>query len=96
LLRELEELSERKEEGYDVVISFKEGVKIRFQAPLWLYLKHFSSPKPTGYDLVTGFDLNSDRLNVVVIDKEDRVITTRAYRYSEVTRLVILRRGLEN
>ena len=46
LLKELEELSRRKEEGYGAVISFKDYPMIHFQIPLWLYLKHFSSPKP--------------------------------------------------
>ena len=42
LLRELEDLSQRKEEGYGAVISFP---RIHLQVPLWLYLKHFSLPK---------------------------------------------------
>jgi hypothetical protein len=47
-------------------------------------LKHFSSPKPVGYGLIAGFDLNSDRLNVVVINKEKKIITKRTFWYSEV------------
>jgi hypothetical protein len=70
LLSELEELSRRKEEGYSAVISFKHYPMIHLQLPLWLYLKHFSSPKPNGYGLFAGFDLNSDRLNVVIINKD--------------------------
>jgi predicted transposase len=84
LLRELEELSEKGEEGYGAVISFKEKPTIHLQVPLWLYLKHFSSPKPKGYGLVAGLDLNSDRLNVVVINKEGEVITFKTWWYSEV------------
>ena len=84
LLRELEELSKRGEEGYGAVISFKEKPTIHLQVPLWLYLKHFSSPKSKGYDLVAGFDLNSDRLNVVVINKEGKVVTFKTWWYSEV------------
>ena len=57
LLSELEELSRRKEEGYGALISFKEKPMIHLQIPLWLYLKHFSSPKPNGYGLFAGFDL---------------------------------------
>jgi len=30
---------------------------IHLQIPLWLYLNHFSSPKPVGYGLIAGFDL---------------------------------------
>jgi len=84
LLSELEELSRRKEEGYGAVISFKDHPMIHLQIPLWLYLKHFSSPKPNGYGLVAGFDLNSDRLNVVVINKESSIVTTKTWWYSEV------------
>ena len=86
LLRELEELSNRKEEGYGAIISFKHYSVIHLQVPLWLYLKHFSAPKPAGYGLIAGFDLNSDRLNVVVIDGQGRVVTTKTYRYPDATR----------
>ena len=86
LLHELEELAERKEEGYGAVISFEEKPMIHFQIPLWLYLKHFSSPKPNGYGLVAGFDLNSDRLNVVVVNEEGGVVTKKTWWYSDVTR----------
>lgn len=86
LLRELEELAGKGEEGYGAVISFKEKPMIHLQIPLWLYLKHFSVKKPIGYGLIAGFDLNSDRLNVVVIDRDGRIVTTRTYWYPEVTR----------
>jgi predicted transposase len=77
LLHELEELASNKEEGYGAVISFEEKPMIHLQIPLWLYLKHFSSPKPVGYGLIAGFDLNSDRLNVVVVNEEGKVVTKK-------------------
>jgi hypothetical protein len=86
LLSELEELSRRKEEGYGAVVSFKHYPMIHLQIPLWLYLKHFSSPKPKGYGLFAGFDLNSDRLNVVVISKDGEIIANNTWWYSDVTR----------
>jgi predicted transposase len=86
LLSELEELSRRNEEGYGAVVSFKDHPMIHLQIPLWLYLKHFSSPKPNGYGLFAGFDLNSDRLNVVVVNEEGKVVTKKTWRYSDVTR----------
>lgn len=86
LLRELKELADKKEESYGIVISFKENPMIHVQIPLWLYLKHFSSPKLKGYGLFAGFDLNSDRLNVVVVDRDGRVIITRTWWYCEATR----------
>ncbi|MGC9136435.1 hypothetical protein, partial [Caldivirga sp.] len=86
LLKELEDLASKREEGYGAVISFKEKPMLHLQIPLWLYLKHFSSPKPNGYGLIAGFDLNSDRLNVVVINKDGKVITIKTFWYSEVAR----------
>jgi len=86
LLSELEELSQRKEEDYGAVVNFKHYPMIHLQIPLWLYLKHFSSPKPVGYGLVAGFDLNSDRLNVVVVNEEGKVIAIKTFWYSDVTR----------
>jgi len=59
---------------------------IHLQVPLWLYLKHFSSPKPVGYGLFAGFDLNSDRLNVVVISKDGEIVANKTWWYSDVTR----------
>ncbi|BDB98096.1 hypothetical protein SACC_11130 [Saccharolobus caldissimus] len=85
LLLELEDLSQRKDEGYGAVIFFKEKSMLHLQIPLWLYLKYFSSPKPSGYGLIAGFDLNSDRLNVVV-NKDGRVITTKTWWFPDVTR----------
>jgi predicted transposase len=86
LLKELEELSRRKEEGYGAIVSFKDYPMIHLQIPLWFYLKHFSSPKPVGYGLIAGFDLNSDRLNVVVINEDGKVVTKKTWWYSDVTR----------
>jgi len=84
LLHELEGLASNKVEGYGAVISFKHYPMIHLQIPLWLYLKYFSSPKPNGYNLVVGFDLNSDRLNVVVVNKEGSIVTFKTWWYSEV------------
>ncbi|QIW25329.1 hypothetical protein EWF20_06780 [Sulfolobus sp. S-194] len=86
LLRELEELSKRKEESYGAVISFKQKPTVHLQIPIWLYLNYFSSPKPSGYDLFAGFDLNSDRLNVVIINENDDVVTTKTWWFPDVTR----------
>jgi len=80
----LEYLSKRKVEGYGAVVSFKEKPMIYLQVPLGLYLKYFYSLKPKGYGLVAGFDLNSDRLNAVVINKEKKIIAKRTFWYSEV------------
>ncbi|GGP20136.1 hypothetical protein GCM10007981_06990 [Thermocladium modestius] len=49
-------------------------------------LKTLLFTEATGYGLFAGFDLNSDRLNVVVINKDGKVITTKTFWYSDVTR----------
>ncbi|MGC9113308.1 MAG: hypothetical protein ACP5H1_07820, partial [Acidilobus sp.] len=79
LLRELEDLSQRREEGYGAAVSFKRYPMIHLQVPLWLYLKHLSSPKPGGYGLVAGLDLNSDRLNVVAINKDGEIAAFKTW-----------------
>jgi len=81
LLRELIELANAGFEGYGAVIS----LFIHIQAPVRLYLKHFSKPKPRGYCLVAGIDLNSDRINMAVLDSYGRLVAARTAWFSEVT-----------
>ncbi len=84
LLRELVKLASEKAEGYGVVISFREHPRIHVQVPMWLYLRHFSSPKSTGYGLLAGLDVNSDRLNVVVIDRSGDIVALKTLWFSDV------------
>ena len=84
LLKELIELANEREEGYGAVISFREYPRIHVQIPLLLYLKYFSILKPRGYGLVAGFDVNSDRLNVVVINGNANIVAMKTFWYSEV------------
>jgi len=84
LLKELDDLASKKMEGYGAIVCFRDYPMLHLQIPLWLYLMRFSSPKPNGCGLVAGFDLNSDRLNVVVVNKESKVVTTKTWWYSEV------------
>lgn len=83
LLEELIELASRREEGYGVIISFREYPRIHVQVPLWIYLKYLSTPKPKGYGLIAGFDVNSDRINIVIIDTKGGVVTLKTFWYSE-------------
>ena len=76
-------LANRKMEGYGVVVSFREYPRIHMQVPLWLYLKYSSTPKQKGYGLIAGFDVNSDRLNAVVIDNDGDIIVMKTFWYSE-------------
>ena len=84
LLRELIELANKREEGYGAVISFGEYPRIHIQIPMLLYLKYFSMLKSRGYGLVAGFDINSDRLNVIVIDAGANIVAMKTFWYSEV------------
>ena len=83
LLRELMQLANRKKEGYGVIVSFREYPRVHVQVPLWLYLKYFSTPKQKGYGLIAGFDINSDRVNVVVLDDSGSIVAMKTFWYSE-------------
>ena len=86
LLNELMELCRRRLEGYGARIVFKDGrMELHLSIPLYLYLKYFSYPKCKGYELVAGLDLNSDRINMVVIDGDKRIVAMRAAWFPEVT-----------
>mgnify|MGYP000132518344 CR=1 FL=1 len=86
LLRELLELAYQRKEGYSARIVFREGrIELHISEPLYLYLKHFSLPKRRGYGLVAGLDLNSDRINMVVIDSDSRIVAMKTAWFPELT-----------
>ncbi len=85
LLNELIELSNQKKMSYGIAISFRDGkVYVHVEVPMWLYLKYFSTPRQERYGLIAGFDINSDRLNVVVINRAGDTITLKTFWYSKV------------
>ena len=83
LLKELRELANKRKEEYGTIISFREYPRIHIQIPLWIYLKYLSTPKPKGHGLVAGFDVNSDRINVTVLNGDGNMVTVKTFRYSE-------------
>jgi len=85
VLKELVELASRREDGYGVTISFKEYPRIHVHVPTWLYLKHFSKNAILDGRFVAGIDLNSDRINLVVIDKTGKIVYLKTFWYPEVT-----------
>jgi len=86
LLRELVELSEKRVEGYGARVMFRNGrLELHLSVPLSLYLKYFSLPKRRGYGLVAGIDLNSDRINMVIVDSNARIVAMRTAWFPEVT-----------
>jgi IS605 OrfB family transposase len=85
LINELIELANQRKISYGISISFRNSKSyIHVEVPLQLYLKHFSTPKLRGYRLLAGFDLNSDRVNVVIIDADANIVAMRTFWYSEV------------
>jgi len=87
LLRELIDLCEKRVEGYGARIVFRNSeIELHLSVPLNLYLKHFSTPKRRGYGLVAGLDLNSDRINMVVVDNDGKIVSLKSVRFPQVVR----------
>jgi len=86
LLRELVGMGMKRMEGYGARITFRNRrLELHLSIPLHLYLKYFSLPKRKGYGLVAGLDLNSDRVNMVVIDSYSRIVAMKTALFPEVT-----------
>lgn len=61
-------------------------IYLHLSVPLELYLKFFRKGGGAGGgSLVAGFDLNSDRINMVIVDKCGRIRDTRTAWFPEVT-----------
>ncbi len=86
LLRESVELGKKRIEGYGARIVFRHGrTELHLSVPVSLYLKYFSLPVRRGYGLIAGLDLNSDRINMVVMDSNARIVAMKTVWFSEVT-----------
>jgi predicted transposase len=86
MLRELLDLAERRLEGYGVTISFKNRPRIHVQVPTWLYLKHMSGEPVSGKGFIAGIDVNSDRVNLAVVDLKGSIVHVKGFGFPEVTR----------
>ena len=85
LLEELVELARQKRASYKAKIVFRNGkIYVHISIPIQLYLKHFKRGDARG-ELVAGFDLNSDRINLAIVDKYGRLVDAKTERFSEVT-----------
>jgi len=85
LLRELVELAKQKRASYRAKIVFRDGkAYLHVSVPIELYLKHFKKGEAKG-SLIAGFDLNSDRINLAIIDEYGRLVDTRTEWFPEVT-----------
>jgi len=84
LLRELVELAKQRGASYKAKIVFRNsGVYIHISVPIHLYLEHFKRGDAQG-ELVAGFDLNSDRVNLAIVDKHGRLVDAKAEWFPEV------------
>jgi len=74
-----------RELSYSAKIVFRGGrAYLHVSVPVELYLRYFSKGRARG-DLVAGFDLNSDRVNMVIVDRLGVVRDVRTEWFSEVT-----------
>jgi len=84
LLRELVELAKQRKVSYNARIMFRRGrIYIHVSVPIYLYLKHFEKGEARG-ELIAGFDLNSDRINLAIIDRYGGLVDAKTAWFTEV------------
>jgi IS605 OrfB family transposase len=85
LLRELVDSAKQKKLSYTARVVFKEGdIYLHLSIPTQLYLKYFKKGEARG-QLIAGFDLNSDRVNLVIIDEHGEIVDVRTAWFPEAT-----------
>jgi IS605 OrfB family transposase len=85
LLRELVDLARQKKVSYTARVVFKgSNIYLHLSIPIQLYLKYFKKGEARGR-LIAGFDLNSDRVNLVIIDEHGEIVDVRTAWFPEVT-----------
>ncbi|MEM1830244.1 MAG: hypothetical protein QXJ97_01785 [Desulfurococcaceae archaeon] len=85
LVKELVEFAESRKTSYTAKIVFRNGrIYLHLSIPIELYLKHFRKGEARG-DLIAGFDLNSDRVNMVIVDKSGVIRDAKTEWFPEVT-----------
>ncbi len=85
LVEEIVELARRKRLSYGARIVFRNGrIYLHISIPIKLYLKYFSKGRANG-ELIAGLDLNSDRINMVVIDRYGRIRDVKTEWFPEIT-----------
>lgn len=85
LVNELVEKSLRKELSYTAKIVFRDGkIYLHISVPIELYLKHFRKGVARG-SLIAGFDFNSDRVNMVILDELGVIRDVKTEWFPEVT-----------
>jgi len=85
LVNELVEKALSKELSYTARIVFRNGrIYLHVSVPIELYLKYFRKGYARG-ELVAGLDLNSDRVNMVIVDRQGIIRDVKTEWYPEVT-----------
>ncbi len=73
-----------KKLSYTARIVFRNGrIYLHLSVPIGLYLKYFNKGK-TGGNLIAGFDLNTDRINMVIVDNQGIIKDTRTEWFPEI------------
>ena len=85
LVNELVKKALSKELSYTARIVFRNGrIYLHISVPIELYLKYFREGYACG-ELIASFDMNSDRINMVIVDKQGIIRDVKTEWYSEVT-----------
>ena len=85
LVRELVEKALSRRLSYTAKIVFRNGkIYLHVSVPTELYLKYFSKGNARG-KLIAGFDLNSDRINMVLVDERGVIRDVKTEWFPEVT-----------
>ncbi|MCE4618614.1 MAG: IS200/IS605 family accessory protein TnpB-related protein [Desulfurococcales archaeon] len=85
LIEELVKKASSRSLSYTAKIVFRNGlIYLYISVPIEMYLEYFSKRKANG-NLIAGFDINSDRINMVIADKTGIIRDTKTAWFSEVT-----------
>jgi len=85
LVQEIVKLAKEKKISYSARIVFRDGrMYLHLSIPVDSYLKYFSKGSANG-SLTAGFDLNADRINMVIVDKFGRIRDVKTEWFPEVT-----------
>jgi len=86
LVNEVIDRAMNNELSYNAKILFRNGkIYLHLSVPLELYIKYFKKGEAKGGNIAC-FDLNSDRINMVIIDRQGIIKETKTEWYSEVNR----------
>lgn len=83
IIEELAMLAERNLDGYSVKITFSGNFYVHVSVPIELYLKYTKIGSVEGFRFA-GFDVNSDRCNVVILDENGGIVCHKTAWFSQV------------